>query len=250
METLARQLFHLSGFCLYYFPAIYSSWRHQKISAMDIFGILWSAARQAALSLAYRGFPAVSHYCCVPCWPASCFMASPVTLLNRLWTWVRFLFPAFYFLLQKETSINIDVWNFSLKILTVALLFLTYMTRLLLILEDGLNCIKRKINFVYFPLFFLLSTGHFEFTWQQFMIGVQSSLIMFPINIVIVSIFRLTRPREHSCCKCKRDTSDVCSSQTDTQTVNDNVTLESVMKVCILIDLKMIFWLVHRGCNY
>uniref|UniRef100_A0A3Q3GKD7 Polycystic kidney disease 1 like 2a n=1 Tax=Labrus bergylta TaxID=56723 RepID=A0A3Q3GKD7_9LABR len=45
-----------------------------------------------------------------------------------------------------------------------------------------------------------LDLGHFEFTWQQFMIGVQSSLIMFPVNILIVSIFRSTRPRETSCC--------------------------------------------------
>lgn len=39
-------------------------------------------------------------------------------------------------------------------------------------------------------------TGHIEFTWQQVMIGVQSSIIMFPINLLIVSIFRNTRPRE------------------------------------------------------
>lgn len=38
--------------------------------------------------------------------------------------------------------------------------------------------------------------GHIEFTWQQVMIGVQSSIIMFPINLLIVSIFRNTRPRE------------------------------------------------------
>uniref|UniRef100_A0A3B3SCC7 Polycystic kidney disease 1 like 2a n=1 Tax=Paramormyrops kingsleyae TaxID=1676925 RepID=A0A3B3SCC7_9TELE len=35
-----------------------------------------------------------------------------------------------------------------------------------------------------------------EITWQQVMIGVQSSIIMFPINLLIVSIFRNTRPRE------------------------------------------------------
>ncbi|KAJ7986101.1 hypothetical protein DPEC_G00347310 [Dallia pectoralis] len=41
-----------------------------------------------------------------------------------------------------------------------------------------------------------LDLGHIEFTWQQVMIGVQSSIIMFPINLLIVSIFRNTRPRE------------------------------------------------------
>ncbi|CAF91610.1 unnamed protein product, partial [Tetraodon nigroviridis] len=79
-----------------------------------------------------------------------------------------------------------------------------------------------------------MDLGHFEFTWQQFMIGVQSSLIMFPINILIVSIFRHTRPREPCCCKRKRDALDMpgrtCFSPTDTQAINDHVTLETVMK--------------------
>ncbi|XP_056899463.1 polycystic kidney disease protein 1-like 2 [Takifugu flavidus] len=79
-----------------------------------------------------------------------------------------------------------------------------------------------------------MDLGHFEFTWQQFMIGVQSSLIMFPINILIVSIFRHTQPRKPCCCKCKRETPDVpgrtCFSQADTQAANENVTLETVMK--------------------
>uniref|UniRef100_A0A3B5Q509 Polycystic kidney disease protein 1-like 2 n=1 Tax=Xiphophorus maculatus TaxID=8083 RepID=A0A3B5Q509_XIPMA len=37
---------------------------------------------------------------------------------------------------------------------------------------------------------------HIEFTWQQVMVGFQSSIIMFPINLLIVSIFRNTRPRD------------------------------------------------------
>ncbi|XP_061738629.1 polycystin-1-like protein 2 isoform X1 [Nerophis ophidion] len=41
-----------------------------------------------------------------------------------------------------------------------------------------------------------MDLGHIEFTWQQVMIGFQSSIIMFPINLLIVSIFRNTRPRE------------------------------------------------------
>ncbi|KAK2920185.1 polycystin-1-like protein 2 isoform X2 [Channa argus] len=41
-----------------------------------------------------------------------------------------------------------------------------------------------------------MDLGQIEFTWQQVMIGVQSSIIMFPINLLIVSIFRNTRPRE------------------------------------------------------
>ncbi|XP_058257289.1 polycystin-1-like protein 2 [Hemibagrus wyckioides] len=41
-----------------------------------------------------------------------------------------------------------------------------------------------------------MDLGKIEFTWQQVMIGIQSSIIMFPINLLIVSIFRSVRPRE------------------------------------------------------
>ncbi|KAJ7394975.1 polycystin 1 like 2 [Pitangus sulphuratus] len=41
----------------------------------------------------------------------------------------------------------------------------------------------------------LTLTGKIEFTWQEVMIGFESSLLMFPINLLIVQIFRNTRPR-------------------------------------------------------
>ncbi|XP_051994643.1 polycystic kidney disease protein 1-like 2 [Xyrauchen texanus] len=41
-----------------------------------------------------------------------------------------------------------------------------------------------------------MDMGQIEFTWQQVMIGIQSSIIMFPINLLIVSIFRNARPKE------------------------------------------------------
>ncbi|XP_032386246.1 polycystic kidney disease protein 1-like 2 [Etheostoma spectabile] len=79
-----------------------------------------------------------------------------------------------------------------------------------------------------------MDLGRFEFTWQQFKIGVQSSLIMFPINILIVSIFRNTRPREISCCKRKTEKRDAPKqtfiSQTATTDMNVNVTLDTVTK--------------------
>ncbi|KAG7235119.1 hypothetical protein INR49_025224 [Caranx melampygus] len=84
-----------------------------------------------------------------------------------------------------------------------------------------------------------MDLGHFEFTWQQFMIGVQSSLIMFPVNILIVGIFRNTRPRETSCCKCNTEKTHACeqeqtsqtpSSQTSTTNSNTNVTLDNIIK--------------------
>ncbi|XP_023806954.1 polycystic kidney disease protein 1-like 2, partial [Oryzias latipes] len=79
----------------------------------------------------------------------------------------------------------------------------------------------------------VMDLGHFEFTWQQFMIGVQSSLIMFPINVLIVSIFRNTRPRESSCCGGRKKkpksipkdgTLETVSSQVDTKASLDIIT--------------------------
>ncbi|KAI9536003.1 hypothetical protein NQZ68_038410 [Dissostichus eleginoides] len=77
-----------------------------------------------------------------------------------------------------------------------------------------------------------MDMGLFEFTWQQFMIGVQSSLIMFPVNILIVSIFRNTRPRETSCCKRKTEKPDAEQtfvSQSNTNNMSVNVTLDTVI---------------------
>ncbi|KAG8506263.1 Polycystic kidney disease protein 1-like 2 [Galemys pyrenaicus] len=40
-----------------------------------------------------------------------------------------------------------------------------------------------------------MDLGKIEFTWQEVMIGLESSILMFPINFLIVQIFRNTRPR-------------------------------------------------------
>ena len=63
------------------------------------------------------------------------------------------------------------------------------------------------------------------------MIGVQSSLVMFPVNILIVGIFRNTRPRETSCCKRRADQSEACSSPTAAADMNVHVTLDTIAKV-------------------
>ncbi|XP_062248969.1 polycystin-1-like protein 2 [Platichthys flesus] len=41
----------------------------------------------------------------------------------------------------------------------------------------------------------ILSLGSLHITWQELMVGVQSGLLMFPINILIITIFRSIRPR-------------------------------------------------------
>uniref|UniRef100_A0A3Q2DC30 Polycystic kidney disease protein 1-like 2 n=1 Tax=Cyprinodon variegatus TaxID=28743 RepID=A0A3Q2DC30_CYPVA len=75
---------------------------------------------------------------------------------------------------------------------------------------------------------------HIEFTWQQVMVGIQSSIIMFPINLLIVSIFRNTRPKERS---AKADGSKqgntvrVSPSQTSSpQTEIKHITPDTVIK--------------------
>ncbi|OCT84402.1 hypothetical protein XELAEV_18022555mg [Xenopus laevis] len=40
-----------------------------------------------------------------------------------------------------------------------------------------------------------MDMGKIEFTWQEVMIGFESSLLMFPINLLIVQIFRNIRPK-------------------------------------------------------
>lgn len=71
------------------------------------------------------------------------------------------------------------------------------------------------------------------------MIGIQSSVIMFPINLLIVSIFRNTRPRE-------RDTKTITSKQKKTGQVSPSqnsspqkqmkdITPDTVIKVKKLI---------------
>ncbi|XP_051236275.1 polycystic kidney disease protein 1-like 2 [Dicentrarchus labrax] len=49
----------------------------------------------------------------------------------------------------------------------------------------------------------LFSLGSLQITWQEIMVGVESGLLMFPINILIITIFRSIRPRIIS--KSKKD---------------------------------------------
>lgn len=48
---------------------------------------------------------------------------------------------------------------------------------------------------IFIPPLCLISTGKIEFTWQEVMIGFESSFLMFPINLLIVQIFRNVRSR-------------------------------------------------------
>lgn len=75
--------------------------------------------------------------------------------------------------------------------------------------------------------------GKIEFTWQEVMIGLESSLLMFPINLLIVQIFRNTRPqvtKEQNTGKCDGGSpSPVVSPQPMEKGL---LTPEVVTKVC------------------
>uniref|UniRef100_A0A8D3BLK0 Polycystic kidney disease protein 1-like 2 n=1 Tax=Scophthalmus maximus TaxID=52904 RepID=A0A8D3BLK0_SCOMX len=90
-----------------------------------------------------------------------------------------------------------------------------------------------------------MDLGHIEFTWQQVLIGVQSSIIMFPINLLIVSIFRNTRPREktrQADASKQGKTGRVSPSQTSSlQRKLKDITADTVIKVRPLGILNLTF---------
>ena len=65
--------------------------------------------------------------------------------------------------------------------------------------------------------------GSLEITWQEIMVGIESGLLMFPINILIITIFRSIKPRVIS--KSKKDDPEENIRQPP-------VTIPSTLKVC------------------
>ncbi|XP_075966222.1 polycystin-1-like protein 2 [Anarhichas minor] len=84
-----------------------------------------------------------------------------------------------------------------------------------------------------------MDLGHIEFTWQQVVIGVQSSIIMFPINLLIVSIFRNSRPREKG---AKTDTSKQGKTGrvSPSQTSSPQKALKDITPDTVIKDIKRI----------
>ncbi|XP_062417998.1 polycystin-1-like protein 2 [Pungitius pungitius] len=101
----------------------------------------------------------------------------------------------------------------------------------------------------------LVSFGSLEITWQEFMVGIQSGLLMFPINILIITIFRSIRPRVTSKSKkgnseenftpppvtiatILKDTEEVISSVSSSprNKMSDMHRLESTTDLCLALD--------------
>ncbi|MEE6499912.1 hypothetical protein FKM82_003634 [Ascaphus truei] len=79
-----------------------------------------------------------------------------------------------------------------------------------------------------------MDLGKIEFTWQEVMIGFESSLLMFPINLLIVQIFRNIRPRPAKESSEKKEGRCTSASSARTPSPQDisssSLTAEAVMK--------------------
>ncbi|XP_034437184.1 polycystic kidney disease protein 1-like 2 [Hippoglossus hippoglossus] len=101
----------------------------------------------------------------------------------------------------------------------------------------------------------IFSLGSLQITWQELMVGVQSGLLMFPINILIITIFRSIRPRvistpqkddcEESLRRCAvtiptilKDTEEVISlvSKSPRNKISETSRLESTADLCSSLD--------------
>lgn len=45
---------------------------------------------------------------------------------------------------------------------------------------------------------FQIKFGPINFNWMEMMVGIQSSLVVLPVNVLIIGIFRYTRPKTHN----------------------------------------------------
>ncbi|CAJ1049631.1 polycystic kidney disease protein 1-like 2 [Xyrichtys novacula] len=85
-----------------------------------------------------------------------------------------------------------------------------------------------------------MDLGHIEFTWQQVMIGIQSSIIMFPINLLIVSIFRNTRPRDKTATKSDASKQAKTGRVSPSQTSSPQKELKDITPDTVIKDIKRI----------
>ncbi|XP_075692927.1 polycystin-1-like protein 2 [Rhinoderma darwinii] len=83
-----------------------------------------------------------------------------------------------------------------------------------------------------------MDLGKIEFTWQEVMIGFESSLLMFPINLLIVQIFRHVRPKptKESSEKVGKD----CTSHTENKSPSPIVSSSALTPDAVLKDIRRI----------
>ncbi|XP_044125233.1 polycystic kidney disease protein 1-like 2 [Bufo gargarizans] len=83
-----------------------------------------------------------------------------------------------------------------------------------------------------------MDLGKIEFTWQEVMIGFESSLLMFPINLLIVQIFRNVRPKptKESSQMAGKD----CTSHTEKKSSSPVVSSSALTPDSVLKDIRRI----------
>lgn len=90
--------------------------------------------------------------------------------------------------------------------------------------------------------------GSLQITWQEIMVGIESGLLMFPINILIITIFRSIRPRvvlKHQ----NGDDGNLRPARVTVPTVlRVCVGLCSGLVCCVLFELHSIFSECLRCC--
>ncbi|KAM8945929.1 LOW QUALITY PROTEIN: polycystin-1-like protein 2 [Pelodytes ibericus] len=89
-----------------------------------------------------------------------------------------------------------------------------------------------------------MDLGKIEFTWQEVMIGFESSLLMFPINLLIVQIFRNIRPRLAKESTEKKDAKSVptATRRSAPDISSSSLTAESVLKDIRRIASSLLKW--------
>lgn len=110
---------------------------------------------------------------------------------------------------------------------------------------------------MYFKPSVSLPEGTIKFNIQQVMIGVQSSIIMFPVNLLIVTIFRITRPRKKKEVAIIQETKTGSPKQekklAERWRIQTDITIDIVVKVGLfLITLTLnagLSWLVISILN-
>lgn len=110
---------------------------------------------------------------------------------------------------------------------------------------------------MYFKPSVSLPEGTIKFSIQQVMIGVQSSIIMFPVNLLIVTIFRITRPRKKKEVAIIQETKTGSPKQekklAEKWRIQTDITIDIVVKVgLLLITLTLnagLSWLVISILN-
>ncbi|XP_073715481.1 polycystin-1-like protein 2 isoform X1 [Misgurnus anguillicaudatus] len=90
-----------------------------------------------------------------------------------------------------------------------------------------------------------MEMGTIQLTWSQVIIGFQSSIIVFPINLLIVGIFRHARPREKKTKQKKGKKKSKTDKDISSHFDQNNITVEFIIK-----DIQRIIYLFANAMKF